>query len=72
MPATRRKLNTIRRPRAAASTAKETSSDPRAIAITAITDAAPATSADAADNVSKADHAEAEDKGAGAGAAAAE
>ena len=60
MPATRRKLNTIHRPRvAAASLAKETSSDTRAIAITGTTDVAPATSVDAADSVSKADHAEA-------------
>ena len=60
MPATRRKLNTIHSPRvAAASLAKETSSDTRATAITSTTDVAPATSVDAADSVSKADHAEA-------------
>ncbi len=59
MPATRRKLNTIHRPRVvAASPAKETSSDTRASAITGTTDVAPATSVDAAGNVSKADHAE--------------
>jgi hypothetical protein len=59
MPATRRKLNTIHKPRvAAASPAKETSSDTRATAITGKTDVALATSVDAADNASKADHAE--------------
>jgi hypothetical protein len=61
MPATRRKLNTIHRPRVeAASPARETSSDTQAIAITGTTDVGPATSVDAADSVSKADHAEAE------------
>jgi len=54
MPATRRKLNTIHRPRvAAASLAKETSSDTRAIAITGTTDVAPAISAAAADSGSR-------------------
>ena len=66
MPATRRRLNTIHRPRvAAASLAKETSSDTRAIAITGTTDVAPATSVDAADSVSKADHVEAMAEGEG-------
>ena len=61
MPATRRRRKTIHRLRvAAASPAKETSSDIRAIAITGTMDVAPATSVDAADSVSKADHAVAE------------
>jgi hypothetical protein len=61
MPATRRKLNTIPRLRVAAAspeteTSSSSSSDTQAIE-TGTTDVAPVTSVDAADNVSKVDHA---------------
>jgi hypothetical protein len=64
MPATRRKLNTIHRLRvAAASPETETSSSDTQATATGTTDVALATSVDAADNASKADHAEAEGDG---------